>query len=111
MARLLYKVSARTTTSLRNYAERLLSTFYREQAEKPAPLTKASRDGPLIEPLTERELEVLRLVAAGKANLEIAADLVLAVGTVKKHLNTIFGKLNVKSRTLAIARARELGLL
>jgi LuxR family maltose regulon positive regulatory protein len=111
MAKLLYKVSARTTTSLRNYAERLLSAFYHEQAEKPAPLTKASRDDPLIEPLTKRELEVLRLVAVGKANLEIAADLVLAVGTVKKHLNTIFGKLNVNSRTLAIARARELGLL
>ena len=65
----------------------------------------------LIEPLSERELEVLRLVAAGKSNLEIAADLVLAVGTVKKHLNTIFGKLNVNSRTLAIARARELSLI
>jgi LuxR family maltose regulon positive regulatory protein len=66
---------------------------------------------PLIEPLSERELEVLRRVAAGYSNQEIAQDLVLAVSTVKKHINNIYGKLGVGSRTQAVARARELELL
>ena len=66
---------------------------------------------PLIEPLSERELEVLRRVAAGFSNHEIARDLVIAVSTVKKHLNTIYGKLEAKSRTQAIAKARDLNLL
>jgi LuxR family maltose regulon positive regulatory protein len=66
---------------------------------------------PLIEPLSERELEVLRWVAAGYSNQEIAQELVVAVSTVKKHINNIYGKLEVGSRTQAVARARELGLL
>jgi LuxR family maltose regulon positive regulatory protein len=61
--------------------------------------------------LSERELEVLRRVAAGYSNQEIAQDLVVAVSTVKKHVNSIYGKLEVGSRTQAAARARELGLL
>jgi LuxR family maltose regulon positive regulatory protein len=65
----------------------------------------------LIEPLTERELELLALVTDGHSNQEIAQELFLAVGTVKKHLNNIFGKLDVSSRTQAVARARELNLL
>jgi LuxR family maltose regulon positive regulatory protein len=65
----------------------------------------------LVEPLSQRELELLRLVAAGRTNQEIAEELFLAVGTVKKHLNNIFGKLEVHNRTQAIARARELDLL
>jgi LuxR family maltose regulon positive regulatory protein len=65
----------------------------------------------LVEPLTERELELLRLVADGYSNQEIAQELFLAIGTVKKHLNNIFGKLGVGSRTQAVARARELDLL
>ena len=65
----------------------------------------------LIEALSEREIEVLKLIAAGKSNKEIAADLYLAIGTIKKHTNNIFGKLGVESRTQAIARARELGII
>ena len=65
----------------------------------------------LVEPLTEREREVLLLLAAGKANREIADQLVVTLDTVKKHLTHIFGKLGAASRTQAIARARELGLL
>jgi LuxR family maltose regulon positive regulatory protein len=71
----------------------------------------AAAPQPLIEPLSERELEVLRRVAAGYSNKEIAQDLVIAVSTVKKHVNNIYGKLEVRNRTQAVARARELGLL
>jgi LuxR family maltose regulon positive regulatory protein len=66
---------------------------------------------PLIEPLSERELEVLRRVAAGYSNQEIAQELVLAISTVKKHIGHIYGKLGVGSRTQAVAQAREIGLL
>jgi predicted ATPase/DNA-binding CsgD family transcriptional regulator len=65
----------------------------------------------LVEPLSERELELLRLVAAGYSNREIAEQLTVTVGTVKKHLNNIFGKLHASSRTQAVARARSLGLI
>jgi LuxR family transcriptional regulator, maltose regulon positive regulatory protein len=63
-----------------------------------------------VETLSEREIEVLRLITEGKSNKEIASALFLAVGTVKKHTNNLFGKLGVDSRTRAIARARELGI-
>ena len=62
----------------------------------------------LAEPLSPRELEVLRLIAAGKSNPEIAAALLVAVSTVKAHIHSIFGKLGVTSRTQALARARAL---
>jgi LuxR family maltose regulon positive regulatory protein len=66
---------------------------------------------PLIEPLSERELEVLQLVAQGLSNREIAERLFLALSTVKGHNRIIFDKLGVQRRTEAVARARELGLL
>jgi LuxR family maltose regulon positive regulatory protein len=65
----------------------------------------------LIEPLSERELEVLRLVASGLSDRAIAEKLILAIGTVKKHLNNIYGKLGVHTRTQALARAHTLNLL
>jgi LuxR family maltose regulon positive regulatory protein len=66
---------------------------------------------PLAEPLSERELEVLRMVAAGHANRAIAAALTIEVGTVKRHIHSLLGKLDAPSRTAAVARARTLGLL
>lgn len=66
---------------------------------------------PLVEPLSERELAVLQLVAAGKSNREIARDLTLALGTVKSHLHNIMQKLDAGSRTEAVTRARNLRLL
>ena len=65
----------------------------------------------LIEPLTERELEVLRLLATGAPNRAIAKELVVTLDTVKRHLSNLFSKLEVANRTQAVARARELGLL
>jgi LuxR family transcriptional regulator, maltose regulon positive regulatory protein len=65
----------------------------------------------LVEPLSERELEVLGLLAAGRSNREIAAELVVALDTVKKHVSHVLDKLGAANRTQAVARARELGLL
>ena len=64
-----------------------------------------------LEPLRARELEVLQLLAAGRSNQEIAEELIVSVGTVRWHLKNIYGKLDVHSRTQAIARARALGLI
>jgi LuxR family maltose regulon positive regulatory protein len=65
----------------------------------------------LVEPLTDRETEVLRLLAAGRSNQRIARELVVALDTVKKHVTHILGKLGAGNRTEAVARARELGLI
>lgn len=67
--------------------------------------------GQLVEQLSEREVEILRLVAAGASNKEIAERLVIAEGTVKNHLTSILGKLGVRDRTQAALKARELGLV
>ena len=66
---------------------------------------------PLIEPLSERELDVLRLLATGLSNPEIANELVVAVSTVRSHCKSIYGKLNVHGRWDAVRRAEELGLI
>ena len=65
----------------------------------------------LAEPLTDRELEVLRLLAAGKPNQRIAQDLFVALNTVKKHVTHVLGKLGAANRTEAVAQARQLGLI
>jgi ATP/maltotriose-dependent transcriptional regulator MalT len=64
-----------------------------------------------VETLTAREIEVLRLVALGRSNSQIAAELFVTVGTVKSHLHTVAGKLGAANRVEAVARGRELGLL
>lgn len=87
-------------------AAKVIAEFSRlaEQAQaKPPP--------PLVEPLSERELEVLRLVARGASNKEIAAALFIAEGTVKNHLTSILGKLGARDRTQALLKAQELGLV
>jgi LuxR family maltose regulon positive regulatory protein len=97
------------------YANKLLAAFYRYEAERalerPALATGTAPGDALIEPLTERELEVLHLIAVGYSNREIGDKLVISVRTVKKHVENIHGKLGVRSRTQAAARARELKLL
>jgi LuxR family maltose regulon positive regulatory protein len=101
------------------YLDKLLAAFEmgqesisRSSNQEPPPIQNPkSQIQNLIEPLTERELEVLRLVYGGLSNSEIADRLTVTVGTVKKHINNIFGKLAVASRTQALARAREHNLL
>jgi LuxR family maltose regulon positive regulatory protein len=99
------------------YIERLLALLRGERVQEgisPAATSSSSALPPaqsLLDPLTERELEVLRLIAAGLSNRDIAARLVLALSTVKSYVNTIYGKLQVESRTQAVARARALHLL
>jgi LuxR family maltose regulon positive regulatory protein len=65
----------------------------------------------LVDPLSARELEVLRLLAKGASNAAIAEQLVLATSTVKRHMSNMFLKLAVSNRTEAVARARELKIL
>ena len=86
-------------------AAKVVAEFTR-LAEKAPP-----RPQPLIEPLSERELEILRFVADGATNKEIAARLVIAEGTVKNHLTNILGKLSVRDRVQAALKAKELGLI
>jgi LuxR family maltose regulon positive regulatory protein len=74
-------------------------------------LRKGEVRGELAEQLTERELQVLSLIAAGLSNREIAEQLVVSLGTAKSHIHHIFGKLEVSNRTEAAARGRELGLV
>jgi LuxR family maltose regulon positive regulatory protein len=93
-----------------DYISRLLTAF-EETVKSKTDVGQPPVAQPLIEPLTERELEVLRLIADGLSNREIAQELVVAVSTVKSHINHIYGKLAVRSRTQAVARAQALGLL
>jgi LuxR family maltose regulon positive regulatory protein len=71
----------------------------------------APEQAQLVEPLSERELEVLRLVTAGLSNREVAAKLVISPGTAKTHIHNLCGKLSVRNRTEAAMRAKELGLV
>ncbi len=91
------------------YVATLLKAFG-EQDISALPLASARPDS-LVEPLTERECEVLRLLLEGASNREIAQRLVLSVNTVKRHVYNLCGKLGVQSRTQAIIRARDLNLL
>ena len=83
---------------------------YRQAYAKAAHQVPTGDDG-LIEPLNDRELDVLGLVAAGRSNQEIADELYLSVNTVKWHARNAYAKLGVSRRTQAVVRARELGLL
>jgi LuxR family maltose regulon positive regulatory protein len=64
-----------------------------------------------LDPLTPRELEILRLICQGYSNPEIASELVVTLNTIKKHTSNIYSKLGVSSRTQAIARAHDLDLI
>jgi LuxR family maltose regulon positive regulatory protein len=110
MARLLADAAARRIRP--GSVEKLRAAFAAEDPRQtdaaPHPLRRSQ---PLVEPLTQRELEILQLIAEGRSNREIGERLFLALDTVKGHNQQIFGKLHVQRRTEAVARARELGLI
>ena len=102
MAKLLHLAKARRIEM--EYATELLSVMEKVSARTPAPVQL------LAEPLSKREVEVLKLIEAGCSNQEIAARLVISIATVKRHISNIYAKLGAQSRTQAISIAKELKL-
>jgi len=100
-----------------DYIERILAAFRaEEQAIMPRkvahqPLRASALSQPLVEPLTNRELDVLELLAQRLSNQEIADKLFISATTVKTHLQNIYGKLNVKKRFEAVEKAKSLELI
>jgi LuxR family maltose regulon positive regulatory protein len=103
MTRLLYQ--AKSQRLGQGYASELLSILGRASGTISPPVRL------LIEPLTSRELEVLKLIEAGNTNQDIADQLVISIPTVKRHISNIDSKLGAKNRTQAVSLARELGLI
>ncbi|NTU65800.1 MAG: response regulator transcription factor, partial [Chloroflexi bacterium] len=95
-----------------DYVAKLLSAFEPTADERPvSSVSPIGTPTSLVEPLSERELEVLRLMAAGLSNHEIADKLIISVGTVKSHVHSVLGKLDARDRTQAVLKAQELKLL
>ena len=91
---------------------RLLNAFESKTEEKPvSPAQPIGTPTTLVEPLSERELDVLRLMAAGLSNHEIADKLIISTGTVKSHVHSVLGKLDARDRTQAVLKAQELKLV
>ena len=109
MVRLLYEALSRGIAP--DYVQRLLAAFPGADLGEAAPPSTQAPKSELVEPLSEREIEVLQLIAEGLTNQEIAARLYLSLHTVKVHARNIYGKLGVKNRTQAVARGRTLGIL
>ena len=110
MMQLLHEASAREI--MPDYADKLLEAFeFEAEKQKSEDKPDLPSANPLIDPLSQRELKILQLIAQGLSNREIGERLFLALDTIKGHNRKIFDKLQVQSRTEAIARARELGLL
>jgi LuxR family maltose regulon positive regulatory protein len=109
MARLLYEILSRGTAS--DYVQQLLTAFPDTEPEQTDLRQTKIAETDWIEPLSERELEVLRLLAAGLSRHEIAEQLVLSLNTVKTHARNIYGKLGVNKQMRAVAKARALGIL
>ena len=105
------KLRARGISS--TYAGRLLAAFDDTTIDERRWSEDEWRAEPvsLVEPLSEREIEVLELIAEGLSNREIAQKLYLSISTIKAHTFNIYGKLDVHSRTQAVAKARTLGIL
>ncbi len=109
MARLLGEARKRSVAPV--FASRLLAAFAAdENGSVEVSITQADQSA-LVEPLSERELEVLQKLAEGLTNRQIAERLYLSLNTVKVHTRNIYGKLGVNNRTQAVARGRELGIL
>jgi LuxR family maltose regulon positive regulatory protein len=105
MARLLYEAAEQGIH--RDYVGRILSVFpSNREGQRSAGISER-----LMEPLSQRELEVLQFLAKGSSNKEVARQLFISLSTVKWHTSNIYGKLGVQNRTQAVAKARALGLI
>ena len=109
LARLLYEAAARGVAP--DYSGRLLAAFPVTEPEHAGQPKFHHTKTELVEPLSERELEVLQLIAEGLTNQEVAGRLYLTLNTVKAHTRNIYGKLGVNRRTQAVATAKALGIL
>ena len=109
IARLLYQAVEHNIAP--EYAGKLLAALPATEIEPGGQVKRPSPQSQLVEPLTEREVEVLHLIAEGLSNREISQQLFLSLSTVKVHTHHIYGKLSVNSRTQAVARAKTLGIL
>ena len=109
MAHLLYEALSHEIAP--DYVQRLLKAFPVEESEKAEVQQSHGPDSDLIEPLSEREIEVLQLIAQGFSNREVGERLYLTLNTVKAHSRTIYSKLGVNNRTQAVAKARTLGII
>ena len=93
------------------YVARLERAFSNSQTGVDPGPSPSVRTGGLFDELTNREMEVLRMLAAGRSNQEIAAELVVSLDTVKKHVSHVLAKLGATNRTAAVARARQIALI
>jgi LuxR family maltose regulon positive regulatory protein len=109
MASLLYEALKREIAPA--YVQRLLAAFPVAESQGAPPTESQVDQSELIEPLSEREIEVLQLLAKGLSNQAVADRLVLSIHTVKAHTRSIYSKLAVNNRTQAVDRARTLGVL
>ncbi len=109
MAKILYQAASREIYP--EYIGRLLAAYPKERPKPSMVLVDSGEEFDLVEPLSERELEVLNLIALGLSNREISQKLYISVNTVKGHTRNVYGKLAVKNRTQAIVRAKNIGLL
>jgi LuxR family maltose regulon positive regulatory protein len=89
----------------------LLAAFPKRESDLAVTIPKPTSGSEWIEPLSEREIEVLQLIAEGFTNPEIAARLFLSLNTIKVHTRNIYGKLDTHTRTQAVAKARDLQIL
>ena len=100
-----------TPVSMTQEAARLMKYLFASGDQAQLTAQRLAANQSLVEPLSTREIEVLALIAQGLSNQEISEILTVELGTVKKHITNVYGKLDVSSRTQAILRAREIGLV
>jgi LuxR family maltose regulon positive regulatory protein len=109
MAKLLYEALSREISPV--FVQKLLAAFPEVKPEKELSSKPVNPDDEWIEPLSERELEVLQLIAEGLSRQEVAESLFLSLNTVKTHTRNIYSKLGVNNQMQAVGKARGLGLL